>query len=153
MWLMFIFRVAPWPPMAPLAQVGTRHRADLGSERVLTELRLVSAFSVHFMWVFLLNMTRVGVIKYMDLVRSPVNQHTGYHESILILYAIQSGEFWYWERWKKKWDENVRVAPRDSQRGSPSGWVSLRGAGGVAPPSGRVSLRGDIFLICHIKSP
>ena len=82
----------PAPPGTP-TQLGTRHRTDSSSERFLAELRLVSAFSVDFTRAFLLNMTRVGVIKYMDLVRSPVNQHTGYHESILILYAIQVENF------------------------------------------------------------
>ena len=80
----------PLVPTGPLAQLGTRHRTDSSSGRFLAELRLVSAFLVDFTRAFLLNMTRVGVIKYMDLVRSPVNQHTGYHESILILYEGSS---------------------------------------------------------------
>ena len=68
----FLSVAPPAPPGTP-TQLGTRHRTDSSSERFLAELRLVSAFSVDFTRAVLLNMTRVGVIKYMDLVRSPIN--------------------------------------------------------------------------------
>ena len=44
---MFFIRVPPWPPWPPPnSELGTG--IDSGSERFLTELRLVSAFSVDF---------------------------------------------------------------------------------------------------------
>ena len=71
--LMFFLRVAPPAPPGTPTQLGTRHRTDSSSERFLAELRLVSAFSVDFTRAFLLNMTRVDVIKYMNLARSSIN--------------------------------------------------------------------------------